>query len=366
MDDRTLRSVLTLQMTPKLGPVLIKNLIAYCGSAEGVLREKPNTLAKIPGVGPKIGENLKNVDAARVDQELDFIAKHNIRPLYFLEKDYPERLKDLDDAPALLFYKGSGDLNKTKSLGIVGTRRCTHYGKETVRQMVEGLRSFDINIVSGLAHGIDETGHRAALENDLETIGVLAHGLNHVFPVQNTNLADNMTNQGGLLTEFPSGYGPYKDNFPARNRIIAGLVDGLIVAESGIKGGALITADIAYSYNREVLAIPGRANDSRSEGCNALIKNYKAYLVENATDIAFHLGWEWEPAQKRSEQQQQKIETTAEENQVLTALKAADKVHINTLSQQIGFSVSQLSVILFNMELKGLVKAFPGDSYGVA
>jgi len=243
-------------MTPKLGPVLIKNLIAYCGSAEAIVREKPANLTKIPGVGPKIEQGLKAVDQEAVDSELQFIADNNIRPLYFLEKDYPERLKDLDDAPPLLFFKGQGDMQKRRSLGIVGTRQATRYGKECCEKIVSALAPFDVSIVSGLAHGIDETGHQAALKNNLETIGVLGHGLNHLYPAQNQRLADKMLDQGGLLTEFPSHIKPLRDNFPARNRIIAGSVDGLLVAETGTKGGALITAEIAYSYNMELLVFP--------------------------------------------------------------------------------------------------------------
>ncbi len=362
MDYPTLRSLIFLQLTPRLGPVLIKNLIAYCGSPEAVVREKPANLAKIPGVGAKIGENLKNVAEEEVDEELQFIEDHGVQPLYFLEKDYPDRLKDLDDAPPLLFLKGNTDLNKQKLLGIVGTRRATSYGKDRVRQVVEDLSSNDVTIVSGLAHGIDEMGHQAALKNDLETIGVLGHGLSHLYPAQNQALAEKISAQGGLLTEFPSSFGPLKDNFPARNRIIGGMVDGLLVAETGTKGGALITAEIAYSYNRELMVFPGRSIDSRSAGCNHLIKMNKAYLVENGVDVAFHLGWD-EAHQPQKGEKQEKVETTAEEDTVLKALNGVEKQHINNLAYQLEYSVSQLSVLLFTMELKGLVKALPGDNY---
>ncbi len=366
MEHSTLHNLLHLQMTPQLGPVLIKNLIAYCGSAERVLKEKTTNLAKIPGIGKQIGDNIKSVKEEDIEKELHYIEANDIVPLYFLEANYPERLKDLDDAPPLLFFKGQGALNKPKTLGIVGTRRATSYGKDMVHKIVEDLAGFDITIVSGLAHGIDEASHQAALKNDLPTIGVLAHGMKYLYPAQNANLSEKMLSQGGLLTEFPSTMKPLPDNFPARNRIIAGTIDGLLIAETGEKGGALITGEIAYSYNREIMALPGKSTDNRSTGCNQLIKQHKAYLVENGTDVAFHLGWEKPGKSGKQQKKQEPVETSQEEDIVLRSLNKDEKVHINKLAYDLAYPVSQLSVILFTMEMKGLVKALPGDNYAPA
>ena len=363
MEESTLRSLLALKMTPALGPITIKNLIAYCGSPEAVFREKYRHLEKIPGVGKKIGRQLQQVEEAQVEQEMQFIEANDVQPLYFLSRDYPERLKDLDDSPPLLFFKGNAEMNKQRVLGIVGTRRATTYGKDCCRQVVSDLADYDVTVISGLAHGIDETAHQAALKNDLETIGVLGHGFSTLYPAQNQGLADKMLHKGGLLTEFLSPMMPVRDNFPARNRIIAGLVDGLLVVETGTKGGALITAEIAYSYNRELMVFPGRAGDQRSAGCNHLLKLNKAYLVENASDIAFHLGWSLDEEEKPRKTRRQAIEKSPEEEAVLKILDDAEKVHINSLSNQLGYPVSELSVILFNMELKGLIHALPGDLY---
>lgn len=366
MDKSTLRSLLHLQMTNKLGPVLIKNLIAYCGSAEGVLKEKPANLAKIPGIGPTIGENIKSVKEEDVEKELRYIEENALETLYFLDPNYPERLKDLDDAPPLLYFKGEGGLNKPKTLGIVGTRRATSYGKEMVHKVMEELKVFDVSIVSGLAHGIDETAHQAALKHDLQTIGVLGHGMEYLYPAQNANLAEKMLSQGGLLTEFPSSFKPLRDNFPARNRIIAGTVDGLLIAETGLKGGALITGEIAFSYNRELMVFPGKSTDNRSAGCNQLMKQNKAYLVEDGNDVAFHLGWEKPEQAAQKQEKQEAVETSAEEDMVLNFLNNGQKVHINKLAYDLAYPVSQLSVILFTMEMKGLVKVLPGDMYALA
>jgi DNA processing protein len=363
METSTLRSLLTLQMTPNLGAVTLKNLIAYCGSPEAVVQEKPDHLRRIPGIGEKTAEGMGAVSQAQVDQEMAFIQEAGIEPLYFLEKGYPERLKDLNDAPVLLFYKGQPALNRHHAIGVVGTRRATAYGKAMCRELIAGLASYEPLVVSGLAHGIDETAHQAALKQEVPTVAVLGHGLHMCYPAQNEGLARQMQQSGGLLTEYTTQVRTVKDNFPARNRIIAGLLDGLLVVETGTKGGALITADIADSYNREVMTVPGRVGDSRSAGCHALIKQHKAYLVEEPADIAYHLGWDLEAPAPRAKAERPAVEKTPEEQAVMTLMEGYGQLHIDQIAQQVGYDSSQINVILFNLELKGLVTALPGQVY---
>ena len=364
MEAETLKALLTLQMTNGLGAVNLKNLIAYCGAPEAVLREKPEKLQRIPGIGEKTIQGLGQVSQNMVEQEYHFIEKNGIKPLYFLESSYPERLKDLNDAPVMLFYKGQPVLNRPKVIGVVGTRKASAYGKDRCRELIAGLASYEPVVVSGLAHGIDETAHQAALKHDLPTVAVLGHGLHMCYPAQNANLAKRMQNSGGIITEYTTQVRTVKDNFPARNRIIAGLLDGLIVIETGTKGGALITADIADSYNREVMTVPGRVGDPNAAGCHALIKQHKAYLVEEPADVAFHLGWHLEDKPGDSgKAAAQAIEKTPEEATILALMNNHDQLHIDQIAYQSGMGTSQVNVILFNMELKGLVTALPGQMY---
>lgn len=369
MDNDTLKSLLALKMVHNVGNVTIKNLIAYSGSPAAVFNEKKAHLEKIPGVGKQIARNIGQLtksDMERIDAELTFIEKHEIQPLYYLKQNFPDRLKDLDDGPVLLFSKGQIDLNRSRMLAVVGTRRATEYGKYICGKIVEGLNPYDPAIVSGLAYGIDQVGHSAALKHGLPTIGILAHGLDRVYPEQHRAMAVKMLDNGGLLTEYPSGVNPDAGNFPDRNRIVAGLVDGVLVVESGEKGGALITAKLAFEYNRDVMAVPGRANDERSKGPNYLIKNNMGFLVENAEDLAYHLGWEpiTNTAQKDQNDEQKLRElATDEELKVMDMLKGGQKMHLEALSQHLSLEVSELSVMLFNMELKGLIKTLPGNHY---
>jgi DNA processing protein len=364
MDQNTLSSLLTLQMTPNLGAVNLKNLIAYCGSPQAVLEEKSDKLQRIPGIGQKTVAGIGHVSQKMIDQEIAFLDRSNVKPLYFLNEDYPQRLKDLNDAPVMMFYKGQDVLNRPNVLGVVGTRKATAYGRDRCRELIAGLAQYQPVVISGLAHGIDEIAHYAALKQGLPTVAVLGHGLQMIYPAQNENLARRMQENGGLLTEYNTQDLTVKDNFPARNRIIAGLLDGLIVVETGEKGGALITADVADSYNREVMAVPGRVGDPNAAGCHSLIKNHKAYLVEEPADVAYHLGWDM--AEKHDQQRQEpsnKVEQTPEEATILKLMADHDQLHIDQIAHHSGYEVSQINVILFNMELKGLVTALPGQMY---
>lgn len=356
-----IKYVMALLLVQKVGHTLAKNLIVYAGSAEAVFREKKQALKKIPGVGEWIAQNIYQFsDFDRVEEELAFIQRHHIKPLYYLSDDYPKRLKDLHDAPALLFFKGNGDLNRSKIIAVVGTRKATDYGKFVTKNIMEGLAPFNPCIVSGLAFGIDHIAHSSAITNNLENIAVLGHGLHTIYPFTHKNIARDITQNGGLLTEYFSGRKPDRENFPERNRIVAGMSDAVILVESGIKGGALITANIAYSYNREVFAFPGRTIDTFSEGCNFLIKTNKAVLIEKASDIAYNLCWDLPDNKRRLKIN---VETTDEEEQIINFLNGRDKTHFDMIIENINWPASRLSPVLMSLEMKGLIQTSPGNHY---
>ncbi|HEX7367011.1 MAG TPA: DNA-processing protein DprA, partial [Pelobium sp.] len=250
---------IALTFVKGIGDVTIKSLISYCGSAEEVFKTKQTALEKIPGIGPKTAKLIVNHEAfSRAEQELKFVEKYKIEPLFYTDKLYPRRLKNCADAPALLYFKGNADLNNQKTLAIVGTRNASNYGKAFCEKLIDGLKAHQALIVSGLAYGIDVASHKAAVNLKQTTVGVLGHGLDRIYPALHRSVAESMLANGGLLTEFPSQTNPDRQNFPKRNRIIAGLADAVIVVEAAKKGGALITAEIANSYNKDVFALPGK------------------------------------------------------------------------------------------------------------
>jgi DNA processing protein len=366
MHQSDLKYFLSLLRTPSIGPRLIRTIIAYSGSAEAVYQEKKDSLKKIPGIGPKLAQQItKFKDFDTVEKELLFIEKHKIQALTYLDDQFPQRMKDLEDAPPLLFYKGTANMNVDKIIAVVGTRNASSYGKKVCERIIDELTEYKVTIVSGLAFGIDHCAHKAALNKGLPTIAVLGHGLNTVYPYQHRALAIEMLSNGGLLTEYWSGTKPEKGNFPERNRIVAGITDGVLVIESGIKGGALITADIAISYNRDVFAVPGRTEDEMSSGCNKFIKINRAILAENAADIAYQLGWniKYKPKVKKN------IDTTGlNENEkiLVEILKESDKTHVDKISNALNLHHSDLSLILLDMEFRGYISALPGNFYRTA
>jgi len=283
--------------------------------------------------------------------------------LFFRDKDYPFRLKNCYDSPVLLYWKGNADLNTAKIIGIVGTRKATDYGKNICYKLVSGLADQQVLIVSGLAYGIDSCAHRAAIESGLPTVGVLGHGLDRIYPGFNRVLAEKMMKQGGLLTDFPSGTNPDRENFPKRNRIIAGLCDGIIVVEAGRKGGALITADIANSYNRDVFAVPGRIGDPWSEGSNFLIKANKAALIQSAEDVRYLMGWDIPPGLQPVQQRKIFIEMTPEEEALVKILTESGKLGVDEICIRAGISMSRVSAALLNLEFEGVVRSLPGKLY---
>ncbi len=350
-------------MIPGVGDVNGKKLISYCGSPEAVFREKRKALMKIPGIGEAtVSSILSQKVLERAEKEMAFIEKYNIQSLYYTDKEYPLRLRHCIDSPILLYYKGNANLNAEKVVGIVGTRRATEYGKESCKKIVEGLADIGVLVVSGLAYGIDTCSHEAALKNNLKTVGVVAHGLDRIYPSDNKSLAIKMQNDGGIITEFLSESIPDRENFPQRNRIIAGMVDALVVVESAKRGGALITADIANSYNRDVFAVPGDIDNKYSEGCNLFIKTNRAALIQSADDIKYVMRWETE-SKKPPRQRKLFIELSDDEIILMDILKDMNQANIDYLVKNSKLTPSKVASALLNLEFEGVVKSLPGKIY---
>lgn len=358
---------IALTFIKSIGPVMAKNLLAYCGSAEAVFSASRKQLLQIPGIGDKTVDAILNTDALkRAEQELLFVERHGIEVLFFTDENYPRRLKNCFDAPILIYFKGKADLNHPRIISIVGARNATDYGKALCRQLCEVLAPYQVLIVSGLAYGIDVTAHKECISNKMATIGVLGHGLDRLYPQIHKSIAQKMVLNGGLLSEFPTLTNPDRPNFPQRNRIIAGIADATIVVEASIKGGALITAEIANSYNKDVYAFPGRTNDVFSEGCNFLIKTNRAGLINSANDLIYYLGWDNEVKEKKKNAQTTlQINLTANEQKVVDLLQngqmAIDEISIVTNLQQ-----SKLAIVMLTLEMQGIIISLPGKVYKLA
>ncbi|MBN2615436.1 MAG: DNA-processing protein DprA [Bacteroidales bacterium] len=352
-----------LTLIPGIGDVNGRKLIHYCGSAEAVFNASRKELMAIEGMGSATVNSILNQHVLqRAEEEIKFLEQNGIQALYCEDDRYPQRLRNCYDHPLMLYYKGVADMNHQRIVAVVGTRKATAYGKRYCDKLVEGLMNQDVLLVSGLAYGIDSCAHQKCVDLGIPTVGVLGHGLDILYPDQNRKLAEVMLQKGGLLTEFLSNTKPDREHFPQRNRIVAGMCDALIVVESGLKGGALITADLANSYNRDVFAIPGRLDDHFSKGCNHLIKTNRAALVQSADDIAYIMGWEG-----RSEVRQTRLFTdfTEDETRLFNLLKEEGKLGVDQLVIRSGMLPSQVANILLNLELKGGVQLLPGKQYKV-
>lgn len=357
----------TLTLVPNIGDVHAKTLVNIYGSAYAVFKAKKKELENIEGIGTVRAKSIKEfTDLSGAEEELRFIEKYKIKPLFITDDDYPKRLLNCYDSPALLFYRGNADLNASKIIAIVGTRNNDEYGRMVCEKLVADLQSENVLIVSGLAFGIDTIAHKAALKNNLQTVGVLAHGLDRIYPAQNKMLAKQMTRQGGLLTDFISNTNPDKQNFPRRNRIVAGICDALIVIESGVKGGSLITAELANGYNKDVFAIPGRTNDAKSEGCNYLIKNNKAGLINDASDLLENMGWVQQKKSSPKRQRELFIELSANEKIIVDILQEKESIQVDELYLRSGLSSSTVASALLMLEMKGVVLSLPGKVYKLA
>ncbi|MBO6058011.1 MAG: DNA-processing protein DprA [Bacteroidales bacterium] len=354
---------IALTLIPYIGVVNGKKLVAYCGGAEAVFCENKNALRQISGIHENIIKGIDSKDVMiRAEEEMMFIEKNGIRPLFYLDKDYPKRLQHCHDSPMMLYYKGNADLNAEKTVGIVGTRNITDYGRYVVEKLIEELVPDNVMIISGLAYGIDAAAHRAALKYDLATVGVLGHGMQTIYPAENRKLSTSMIEKGGILTEFVSGTKPDRENFPQRNRIVAGMVDCLVVIESALKGGAMITAEIANSYDREVFAMPGRVGDIYSEGCNQLIKTNKANLLVNAADIRYVMRWDVD-TKVVAKQMRLFRDFSEDEKKVMDVFAENNVVHIDDIIIGTDLSPSKIASILLSLEFDGVLTALPGKRY---
>ncbi len=352
-----------ITLVPKIGSVNGKQLIAHCGGVEAVFKESRNALGKIPNIGSVAISSIKNQQVfKRAEEEIKYIEKNNITPLFYTSKDFPSRLSNCHDSPIMLYYKGNTPLNNRRVVSIVGTRRATSYGKEICNGICTHLKDYEVLILSGLAYGVDSCAHRSAIENGISTVAVLGHGLHTVYPAQNRRLADKMMENGGLLTEFISGTKPDRENFPKRNRIVAGMSDAVIVVESGRKGGAIITADLGNSYNRDVFAVPGRAGDELSVGCNYLIRTNRAALIENGSNLTYFMGWEKSDV-KTSVQQKLFVELNDDEQCVFDCVSQNKEISIDRISITTGIRPSIVASTLLKLEFEGMIKAMPGKLF---
>ena len=367
MSETTLKHKIALSLIPGIGDINARKLVAHIGSVEGVFSESYRTLIKIPGIGINLARYVCDRSYLEIaEKEAEYVTKNNIKTYFYLDNDYPYRLRQCDDSPVTFYFTGNCDLNASKILSVVGTRNATPRGKEICEKIIGGLAAGypDLIIVSGLAYGIDIASHKAALNNNLQTIGVLAHGFKTTYPSVHRSIAIEITKKGGLVTDFLSDALPERNNFLKRNRIIAGLSDATLVVESGIKGGALITADIAGSYNRDVFSVPGRPGDPWSAGCNSLIKNNKAALVENYGDLEYFLNWK--PIGAKIPVQRTLFNELGEsEKLIYENLSLNGEMNIDHLCRTVNIPVYKLSALLLQMEFNGIIKCYPGNLYRV-
>lgn len=363
MNDSELFYLLALQKVEGVGDIVAKKLLSHCGSAENVLKTKASQLAAIDGIGSVLRAKLKDKSIfEKAETEIQFIKDNNINVASFQEDSYPSRLKHCIDSPVLLFSTGSINLSDRKIISLVGTRQITSYGAEFCRKFISDLAPLNPIIVSGFAYGVDIVAHQAAIENNLQTIGVVAHGLNQIYPKIHKKYVAKIEQNGGFMSEFWSTANPEKENFVRRNRIVAGISEATIVIESAEKGGSLITANLANDYNRDVFAVPGRSTDKYSQGCNNLIKSQKANLITSAADLIYMLNWEVNKETK-AVQKQLFVTLNSEEQLIYDYLQKTGKEVLDSIALECSLPVFKVSGILLNMELKGVIRPLPGKLF---
>lgn len=362
MQDLLYRIALTL--VPNIGPVQARILLQSFDQASHIFQAKKSALERIEGIGSIRAGNIKQFACfKRAEQEISFLEKFGIRPLFISDPAYPKRLLNCYDPPLLLYFKGTLDLNASKVIAVVGTRSNSDYGKQVTETLLKELASLQVVVVSGLAFGIDALAHKAALKQGLPTVGVLAHGLDTIYPFQHYGLAKEMIREGGLLTEFTSATKPDRHHFPMRNRIVAGMCDAVVVIETGIKGGSMITADLANSYNKDVFAYPGKTTDHKSAGCNHLIKTNRATLLTDAQHLIEAMGWENKKPTAKTIQKELFLHLTEEEKTVVAILQSKESVAIDELNYRSNLSSSTVAAAVLTLELQGVVTVLPGKLY---
>jgi DNA processing protein len=364
MNTNELFHVLALLRIEGVGDIVAKKLINHCGSAENVFKAKPSQFKAIDGIGEVLQKNLKDKTVfEKAEKELRYIEEEQIAVLYFQSERYPDRLKHCIDGPVVLFAAGNFDFQKRKMISIVGTRQITSYGSEITKKLIEELAVFNPVIISGFAYGVDIVAHQAAMEHNLQTVGVLAHGLNQIYPKTHKKHMTKMEENGGFLTEFWSNSNPDKENFVRRNRIVAGMSEATIVIESAEKGGSIITANIANDYSRDVFAVPGRVSDKFSQGCNDLIKTQRANLLTSAADLIYGLNWQIDTVETKSIQKQLFVTLDQDEQCIYDYLQKNGKQLLDEVALECGFPIFKISSILLNMELKGVIRPLPGKLF---
>lgn len=366
MTQSELYHTLALMQVEGVGDVIAKKLLQHSGNAEEVFASKKSQLQKIDGIGSVVIKNLQDKSVfAKAEAELQFIAQENISTTYFQDENYPERLKHCNDSPVLLFQAGNIDLQNQRIISIVGTRQITSYGMEFTKKLIEEISPLNPIIVSGFAYGVDIYAHQIAMDCGLQTIGVLAHGLNQIYPKTHKKYMAKMEQNGGFLTEFWSTSNPDKENFIKRNRIVAGISEATIVIESAERGGSLVTANLANDYNRDVFAVPGRTTDKYSQGCNNLIKTQRANLLTSAADLVYVLNWELQRESQKVVQKQLFVTLTDEEQIIYDYLQKTRKEMMDIIALECDFPIYRISSILLNMELKGVIRPLPGKMFEI-
>lgn len=354
-----------LTMIPELGPVRARSLVEYFGSAAAIFKAKKKEIAAVEGIGEPRARYLKEWNGFNeVDEENSFTEKHHIKTLFITDKDYPQRLLHCYDPPTLLYYRGTAPLNHNRIISVIGTRNHTEYGKQVTEQLISALAPQQVLVVSGLAFGIDAVAHKTSLQQYIPTVGVLAHGMDTIYPLQHKNMAKDMLLNGGLLTEFRKNQKPDKYNFPKRNRIVAGMADATIVIETAIKGGSMITAELAHNYNRDLFAIPGKITDNKSSGCLKLIQQNKAILLTGAEQLVEVMGWQ--PKKKTPAKQKELfIELNADEKKIVSLLGEKESMAIDDIYLKSGLSSSSVAAAILNLELQNVISSLPGKRYSL-
>lgn len=366
MNDDIYYTIALTRMTGFNLPIALQ-LYQTMGSAQAVYEHRNDIGDAIADATPRLRESMKDWDDAlrRAAAEMEFITKNNIRALTFNDADYPQRLHECPDAPIILYYKGTANLNQQYILNMVGTRRCTTYGQDLVHRFISDLRQLcpQVLVVSGLAYGIDICAHRNALQNGYETVGILAHGLDQIYPHAHRQTAVEMVKQGGLLTEYMSQTEALPNNFRQRNRIVAGISDATVLVESAIKGGGLITIRIAQEYGRDTFAFPGAVGMPYSEGCNKVIRNNMAGLITSARDFVEAMGWKTVQEKPETVERQLFPDLNPEEQQIVSLLQQTNDLQLNIISVKTNLPIGQLTALLFQLEMKGVVKPLAGGTY---
>ena len=351
---------------PGIGNYLTRQLISYCGSPEAVFKTKKQKLMNIPGIGETLADQiLKKEVLQEAEKELKKVEKEGAQVLFFTHPAYPQQLKAIGETPSMLYFKGEMDLNAQRTIAIVGTRKATEYGRQVTEDMVSQLKGLNVSIISGLAYGIDIIAHKAALKHNIPTLGVMGSGLDVIYPASHKSAVSQMVKNGGIMTENKMGTAPDAGRFPARNRIVAAISDVTIIVESAERGGALITAEYANSFNKEVFAVPGNLNFPYSAGCNDLIKKHKAHIYTKISDLIELMNWDLHEEKKVVKTKKAALppELSTEELEITNCFKDTLELHIDELSWKSGYPVNKIASLLLNMEFMGLIKPLPGKRF---